>query len=135
MSDQGQVYFIACTETNRVKIGFTRGDPIARLRALQTGSAGQLRLMCARPGTPEMERDLHHRFRECNIHGEWFQPNDELVKHMLSIVFVEASYCARDGYEPDDWVIVGLRLLADEFGPLPDNLAALAGRGVLHEHR
>ena len=125
----GTVYFISCTETNRVKIGFTTGEPIARLKSLQTGSAGQLRLMCSHPGSMDDERNLHERFAECRLHGEWFQPNDDLIKHMLGIVYVEGCRADRDGYQPASWVIVGLALLEEEFGELPPHLARFIGRG------
>lgn len=121
----GEVYFIACTLTNRVKIGFTTGDPRARLKALQTGAPAPLRLLAVQPGSIETERDLHGQFSSCHVHGEWFQPDDDLVRHMLSVVFVAGSHAAHGGYEPDDWVLAGLALLSTEFGPLPPHLAAL----------
>lgn len=126
----GSIYFIACQATNRVKIGFTKGDPDVRLRALQTGAPGQLVLMAVISGSMERERELHEQFADCRLHGEWFDPSDELIEFMMSIVFVAGSIAARDGFWPEEWVLVGLRMMDREVAPLPDTLRAFIAADI-----
>lgn len=61
-----------------VKIGVAK-DPAKRLRLLQTGSAEQLQLVAAIPGTAELERELHELFSGDRVRGEWFVPSFELL--------------------------------------------------------
>ena len=65
------VYFIHAPDLGRVKIGYT-SDPDSRLSSMQTGSPCQLVLARLERGNRDLERRLHHRFREKRIHGEWF---------------------------------------------------------------
>lgn len=55
-----------------VKIGFTRGNPHARLAALQTGSPVHLKLWAYADGSPELEKAFHNTFAGLRSHGEWF---------------------------------------------------------------
>ena len=80
------VYFIAENENDdhwslRVKIGRS-GDILVRLRALQTGSPYDLKLMGWIEDDDEkgLERRLHRRYADRRIRLEWFelQPEDVL---------------------------------------------------------
>jgi len=62
------VYFIQAGESGPVKIG-KAGDPIARLKALQTGSAARLNLLAVIDAD---EHALHDRFADHRVAGEWF---------------------------------------------------------------
>ena len=89
------VYFIAENENDdhnslRVKIGRSR-DINVRLRALQTGSPYELKLMgWIESGNDKgLESELHERYSEQHIHLEWFylDPEDvleELKSHGIS---------------------------------------------------
>lgn len=67
------VYFIEAVGAGLVKIGFTDGDPMDRLRQLQTGSAHPLRLRHSTTGTQARERSLHLHFAHLRESGEWFR--------------------------------------------------------------
>ena len=70
------VYLIRHPGDNAVKIGYTDGDPEARLRTLQTGSASLLELVAVIPDAPiAVERDLHRQFsgERLRSNGEWFE--------------------------------------------------------------
>lgn len=122
----GWVYFIACRETERCKIGFTRGDVLKRLRSLQTGAAGELKLIAMQPGTPETERALHERFAEQRLHGEWFEMNEPLFVYMCLTVWTMAGIYSDKGVKPPEWMKQGLRMMRDMAGgPLPDHLEAM----------
>lgn len=78
---RGFVYFICPeallhrspdSECVMVKIGYTTGNPEARLRALQTGSPVVLRVWAYADGTPELEAAFHAAFDPLRSHGEWF---------------------------------------------------------------
>lgn len=75
---KGNIYFIGCLPLGAVKIGFTKGSPVARLRALQTGSAAPLKMYGYFPGTMDDEKRLHEAFKPLHIHGEWFRLEGKL---------------------------------------------------------
>ncbi len=70
----GQVYFIIALgrEKSLVKIGFTNGNPVSRLKALQTGSPSELMLIATITGGVDLERALHATFAVVHERGEWF---------------------------------------------------------------
>lgn len=121
----GWVYFIACTETRRCKIGHTNGSVESRLRALQTGSAGLLRIMAKQPGTIDTERTLHGRFAAQRVHGEWFEMSSELFAYLCATIWVMTRLCIKAGCAPEDWMLTGLRMLNDGIAELPEDLASL----------
>lgn len=75
----GTVYFLAAIapdhETVAVKIGFSGGDLNERIRNLQTASPFPLDLYSTMPGTKRDERELHKRFADHRLNGEWFKPD------------------------------------------------------------
>ena len=77
-----QVYFIQGVETKRIKIGVSV-DPNARLRSLVASEP--LTLLKAIPGNVKEEKALHKRFMHLCIHGEWFEPDEELIRFIESL--------------------------------------------------
>lgn len=73
------IYFIQEVPDGAVKIGYTGGDPYARLASLQTGNSKPLRVLAFAPGGPKEERDLHERFADLRLQGEWFHPGPKLL--------------------------------------------------------
>lgn len=73
------VYFIQAGEGGPIKIGWTGGNPLARLRDLQTGNHEPLKLRGCFPGTFEDEQALHARFASSRMTGEWFKVGPELA--------------------------------------------------------
>jgi len=73
----GEVYFVRA-ETGQIKIGFSLAA-WSRLEALQTGSPVRLQLLTTTPGDQALEHDLHRRFADARLHGEWFRPTPELI--------------------------------------------------------
>lgn len=107
----GWIYFIACTETFRVKIGYTAGDPIQRMKALQTGSPTPLTFMAVQPGTQAEEREMHERFAAHRLHGEWFSPHPDIIKHLAVVCMAFEADALENGEEVQPWVQVGLDTL------------------------
>lgn len=120
--ENGIVYYIACTETNRVKIGFTAGDPMDRLRALRTGAPTHIRLMAMHWGTQKEERKLHKKFDHLRLHGEWFAMAEDLAMHMFGICWMEAAHCSHQGQKAPAWAKVALETLQEGCDPLPDHI-------------
>ena len=69
-------YIIEAENSGRLKIGHTTGNPMERKRALATGSSERLRIVAVLNDVSEVE--LHDRFRESRLHGEWFEPSSKL---------------------------------------------------------
>lgn len=74
------IYFVRAVESGRIKIGYTAGDPLARLLDLRTGSPEELRLIGTIPGGMSDEGDLHRRFAVSRLSGEWFIPSADIVR-------------------------------------------------------
>lgn len=81
---KGHVYFIRGEDTGKIKIGFAV-DPEIRLRDLQTGSSEKLSLIKFIEGTQEKETEIQNRFKKYRIHGEWFEPAEELVEFIENL--------------------------------------------------
>lgn len=74
--DTGFVYFIITgTEEcpQQVKIGFTRGEPYSRLKALQTGCPFPLTLYGFVLANEATEKRLHFTLAGDRLSGEWFE--------------------------------------------------------------
>lgn len=121
----GWVYFIACTQTQRCKIGFTRGEVEKRLKALQTGSASELSLIAMQPGSVDTERALHERFAQYRIQGEWFEMSEPLFAYICLTVWSMAGIYSDKGVIPPEWMRLVLRMMREMSGPLPDHLEAM----------
>ncbi|GGS96348.1 GIY-YIG nuclease family protein [Streptomyces violaceus] len=65
-----KTYLIGMEGSPFVKIGYTSGDPKARLARLQTGQPAQMSLLWSTEGF--YESALHKRFAAHRVRGEWF---------------------------------------------------------------
>lgn len=77
---KGFVYVIRLRGFDLVKIGYST-DPARRRIELEYGSGmqGGMDLLFHRPGDGKMERQLHARFAEQRLYGEWFRLEGELA--------------------------------------------------------
>lgn len=75
------VYFIQAAESGRVKIGIA-ANPVRRLAELQTGSPEPLRILGVIPGGARLESQLHARFADDRLHGEWFRPSLAVLDYL-----------------------------------------------------
>lgn len=70
-------YFVQSIDGGPIKIGFTSQTPDERLANLQTGSPVQLRIVGLLRGN--REREMHQRFRQYRLQGEWFSVSKDLL--------------------------------------------------------
>lgn len=73
------VYFVQAGEGGPIKIGFTGGNVSERIADIQTGCPFPLIALGTIDGGEAEERELHLRFRDKRLSGEWFTPCDELL--------------------------------------------------------
>jgi len=73
------VYFMQRAD-GMVKIGSSLDVP-ARQRVLES-AAGPLEVLLALPGDRVLETELHERFAEARVHGEWFNPVSDLLEYI-----------------------------------------------------
>ncbi|MFF4732862.1 GIY-YIG nuclease family protein [Streptomyces mirabilis] len=66
-----RVYLIGSPDSPLVKIGWS-DNPERRLRDLQSGSPVALQLLAVYEGGHYVEAELHRRFADKRVHGEWF---------------------------------------------------------------
>lgn len=85
------VYLITCEETQRCKIGFTKGSGKARLGQLRTSSPYDLKLRAFIDGSVETERQLHKRFSHLHVAREWFILCDEITLYFDSVMAHEMA--------------------------------------------
>lgn len=71
------VYCIEAVSSHRIKIG-SAADPKRRLDGMQTACPEELRLLATCLGSRELEVELHERFAEYRIRGEWFNDCPEI---------------------------------------------------------
>ena len=87
MAIQHVTYFILSREAGKVKIGQCRetNPPVKRLKALQTGSPEYLEVLLLLPHKPPFEEiQMHRRFSQYRIQGEWFDYRGELKSFIES---------------------------------------------------
>lgn len=76
----GGVYFIQCIGPGHpIKIGYAK-NVAQRLAEHQCSSPYELRLIRAVPGPRPLEREMHRRFAEDRLRGEWFKPSTDLLR-------------------------------------------------------
>lgn len=76
-----RVYFIQAGEDGPIKVG-SAAKPHSRLKELQTSSPYKLRLLGSVPGGYVEERRLHRLFGYFRLHGEWFEPIQEIKDYI-----------------------------------------------------
>lgn len=78
---RGTVYFIEGTgPLGFLKIGFTGGDVLSRVKGLQTGHPERLDAAYAIEGDERLEKLLHRFFEPFRAYGEWFTHRDDILK-------------------------------------------------------
>lgn len=81
-----EVYFIRPVGAEGpVKIGFS-ANPRLRLSHLLHWSPVPLEIVATMPGSRELERRIHAKFRHLHSHKEWFLPAPELSEAIKQVI-------------------------------------------------
>ena len=102
-------YLVGAEGSPLVKIGYTGGDPKARLASLQTGQPMTLSLLWSVDSN--YEKWLHDRFAEYRVRGEWFDltPLGDPVTVVKDAVASGFGRTEHDDLTPRPNMPVGLR--------------------------
>lgn len=73
------IYFIQAGKDGPIKVGLS-GDPLKRVRQLQTGHPEELHILLAFPGSREDEKAIHKLLDPLCVGGEWFANHPALQK-------------------------------------------------------
>lgn len=69
------IYFIQAGDGGPIKVGFTHGPISSRMSSLQAACPDVLSLLATTDGDRKTEAELHVRFAQDHIRGEWFAPS------------------------------------------------------------
>jgi hypothetical protein len=78
------VYFIQSGDDGPVKIGLSK-NPWSRLCKIQTDHDRPARLIRLFEGGHAQERELHRRFAEHRMNGEWFKPVEAILTGAIEL--------------------------------------------------
>lgn len=81
------VYVIGAPNSGRVKIGWSN-DVDRRLGEIQSMSPVSLVVQMTAEGDRELEAVLHRHFKDCRVHGEWFDLGDDAVKQVTEALAI-----------------------------------------------
>ncbi len=73
------VYFVS--QGNKVKIGFTNNIK-QRMKNIKTSSPLSLKLLGTIDGDRNVEKELHLKFHQYRLSGEWFLWSDEIKDYI-----------------------------------------------------
>ena len=104
VKNQAVVYFLQNQNdpSGPVKIGYT-ADLKSRTRTVEIRCSHSLRCLgVIRPGSYQIEAELHRQFRPCRVRGEWFAPVPEFIEFIKqetqSLEQYETETAAEWGY-------------------------------------
>lgn len=73
------IYFVKAD--NKIKIGYS-SNPANRIITLQTSSPEELQVLLVIDGNMDDERELHKKFIDHKIRGEWFALSNEISEYI-----------------------------------------------------
>ncbi|WP_435627669.1 GIY-YIG nuclease family protein [Candidatus Ferrigenium straubiae] len=98
----GTVYFLSHGTSGPVKIGFTSGgNPLSRIRQLQTGAPEELNLLGSIAAEASIEPVIHTFLNVHNVRGEWFErePSLYLLERLqLRSTFYDGEFVRNFGF-------------------------------------
>lgn len=77
------VYFAQAERTSEIKIGFSTNVD-NRMYQLSNQRWTNVTLLGWIPGGPKVEREMHQKFAEFSIGGEWFSPAPDLLSFIAT---------------------------------------------------
>lgn len=93
------VYFIQAA-AGPVKIGFSL-RPLGRLPALQIGTADTLTMLRVIEGDLATEAEMHARFADLHIRGEWFHYHPDM--RTVGVAWTKPAHVPKGNGRPSRW--------------------------------
>lgn len=87
-NQKGCVYFFKHIGLNPIKIGFTLNpSPISRFNSFKTYAphGSQLVGFIQTENPLQLERDLHDKFSEFRLNGEWFNVSEDVIDEVIRV--------------------------------------------------
>lgn len=81
--DGSRVYFARAGD--RIKVGWSK-NVATRIAQLQTGNPDPIQLLATTPGGRSLEREVHSRFADARVTGEWFSATPELLAYIADVI-------------------------------------------------
>jgi DNA-binding XRE family transcriptional regulator len=78
------VYFVQAGDDGPIKIGVA-SNVARRVRGMRVSNAAALKICATTPGERDDERALHQRFSHCHLQGEWFAPDQGLLRFIATL--------------------------------------------------
>jgi len=75
------IYFIQQGNGGSIKIGISSNIE-KRLASLQTGSPYKLKVLLTIKGSEKLEKEIHSKFAEYRLSGEWFKPVKQITDYI-----------------------------------------------------
>ena len=74
----------------RYKIGYTKREVYKRLKELKTSNSANLEieLVIESKWATKIEKELHRRFKDFKINGEWFNLNEEDMETIRQVSYI-----------------------------------------------
>ena len=108
-----RVYVIEAVGTGLVKIGRTDRCSQDRLKELQATSPHKLRVLFTMRGDDTTERELHERFAEHRVRGQWFERRGALDEWVTDAAAAYEELIAEINRDLDPLVVEMLREYRD----------------------
>ena len=127
----GWVYLVQNLRNGDLKIGHSRNVP-ERVRNIQRGVAGRVRLVDSFPGSLADEARAKQMFRTLRIHGEWFAPAPDIFewyvhRRMMLAIGAEAAFRSFSSVSVVEWDE------SDSIETVADELVVVIGAEVVGE--
>lgn len=97
------VYLIADRGNELCKIGFTNTEVEKRMSSLKTGNPFELEVLAVIEGERELEKELHTKFKDYKVKGEWFKLTDEIINY-FNVEFMTYNFIYGEGLNKKSWV-------------------------------
>lgn len=111
----GFVYILQSGDSDYYKIGCTASRPIARVKALQTGSPVELRLyeVFYSDDMASLERDGQRKARRSHVRGEWFRLTPTEVERLAAYLAHDLTYFYYDKEEQEQAQLTHRRISSE----------------------
>lgn len=124
------IYFVQAERLRLIKIGYVDRFDLEgtrhRIKTFQIGSPDRLKLIAVAEGKKNYETTLHRRFKPIRVHGEWFEPSEELLG-LVDLIRIVYARKVMDDLETCGFAlrVEGQRLIVSPYSKLTKEWVSL----------